>query len=147
MNDEATRAVELLPCPFCGRIMDLHVEREEPDHWKREFQKMTAERDEFRAEVDRINRVAATGTIGNWLKLPDEDKAKWFATMIHESSERKKERERAEAAESALREREGMVMVPREPTIEMMLAMRGTYASCRRKWKCALEAYEDSKNG
>ena len=36
----------------------------------------------LRAEHNRVNRLAACGTVQNWLALSDEDKAKWFAVLI-----------------------------------------------------------------
>lgn len=44
--------------------------------------KLEAEVERLRQELDRINRVAATGTAENWLALSDEDKLKWFAQTI-----------------------------------------------------------------
>lgn len=48
----------------------------------------------------KIKRIAETGTVENFLKLPDDQKRAMFAHGIMESTARKKAEERAEAAES-----------------------------------------------
>lgn len=42
---------------------------------------------ELEAQLTRIQRLADCGTVQNWLALPDEDKARWFAVTVQRDSE------------------------------------------------------------
>lgn len=42
---------------------------------------------ELEAQLTRIQRLADCGTVQNWLALPDEDKARWFAVTAQRDSE------------------------------------------------------------
>ena len=55
--------------------------------WQDKVIALQTERDQLRAELDSIKRMAECGTVQNWLKLPDEDKAKWFSLMVYTDSE------------------------------------------------------------
>lgn len=55
-----------------------------------ELRRLCAERDQLRAELDSIRRMAECGTVQNWLKLSDEEKANWFALMVGTDSENKR---------------------------------------------------------
>lgn len=56
-------------------------------HWR--LAKGSAEQDGLN-QLNRIRKMAATGTADNWLQLPDEDKKVTFALLVQESSLRKK---------------------------------------------------------
>jgi hypothetical protein len=70
----------------------------------------------LRRDADRINRVAATGSVSNWLKLPDEDKAKWFAATLKADKAKadmiRLLEDRAEATESRYRWLADKVIAP-----------------------------------
>jgi hypothetical protein len=70
--------------------------------------KLVEQVETLKAELDRIRRMAGTGSVKNWLKLSDEEKAKCFAMMVRESSRRKE----AEAERDALRKALEQVMHP-----------------------------------
>lgn len=55
---------------------------------------LTTENERLRKDAARIERIAATRTVENWLKLPDDHRRRWFALMLDES-ERKKAAMRA----------------------------------------------------
>lgn len=61
-----------------------------------------AELDRELATVERLRRMAVTGTAANWLELPDEEKLLWFALCVDESSRRKKAEDRIEELECEL---------------------------------------------
>lgn len=61
---------------------------QEVDSLRERLKRATAQQADTAAELDTIHRLAACGTTQNWLKLSDEDKAKWFGLCVSESSRR-----------------------------------------------------------
>lgn len=61
--------------------------------WIHHLVERSAAADVLERELDRIRRMALTGTVTNWLKLSDEDKRRTFAIGIRESSLRKRAEE------------------------------------------------------
>lgn len=50
-------------------------------------QSILAQTQALREELSRINSLANCGSVQNWLKLSDEDKAKWFALYCQHDDE------------------------------------------------------------
>lgn len=58
--------------------------------------------------VDKLDRIAASGSVQSFLALPDESKALWFALLADESCRRKAAEDRVEWLESQLALRAGV---------------------------------------
>lgn len=69
------------------------------------YQAMAARIAELEAHLTRIQRLADCGTVQNWLALPDEDKARWFAVTAQRDSEHCKMIAELEQGAAAERER------------------------------------------
>jgi len=81
---------------------ELEGEREAARDANADYLELQSERDQLREELDSIKRMAECGTVQNWLKLPDEDKAKWFALMSGIDSDNKQLRAEVERLKQRL---------------------------------------------
>lgn len=66
---------------------DLQEEREISSSLLGKYDALEAETVSLREELHRINSLANCGSVQNWLKLSDEDKAKWFYLYCQKDSE------------------------------------------------------------
>lgn len=107
--------------------------------------------EEAQRRLDKLERVSMTGSVQNWLKLPDEVKAKTFALLVEQSSLRKKAEERVAELEEQNKFMRGALDAAVRPDAYALMKQRAEAAESRERaarWRpFPAEKPEPNKDG
>jgi len=110
-----------------GRVQGTHWEGCEQAHHRCALAKIESlsaqvvELSEQKKKFDRLERMAACGTVDSWMQLSDEDKRAWFAIAVRDSSARKSAEKLAEVRQERVEVLEAQVAELKEQLETLLL--------------------------